>query len=335
VVSLFVNENGRDCARVDFGRGYIVPIDNAELAPIRVLASDFAAADSVEGQLRTEGKRWERTRDRIDVGSYVQDILQGRLDQPAGRGIIGKVASIYVDEQGRAVAKVDFGRGWVVGIFISELSPIRIIASAIPPAGAPPSAKEQSDPPSGAAVPALTSSAPPNRIRLDDTGHLFLNDESVPADKIREKLAALKAADPDTRIEVSASRTVPFRQVRTVMETLVQLDFTKVNLAVSPSAERNPGNEIQKSQAAPAVSPGTMAQQYSCLNNLRIIDSAKAQWALENHKQNSDTPTEQDLAPYIGAGTAHEFPICPEGGKYIIGSVGEKPRCSIPGHVLP
>lgn len=79
----------------------------------------------------------------------------------------------------------------------------------------------------------------------------------------------------------------------------------------------------------------TTAQENACINNLRIIDGAKGQWALENHKQNSDTPTVQDLTPYVGRGPAGEFPVCPEGGKYIIGTIGEKPRCTIPGHVLP
>ena len=75
--------------------------------------------------------------------------------------------------------------------------------------------------------------------------------------------------------------------------------------------------------------------QNACIINLRLIDSAKQEWALENHKQNSDTPTEQDLAPYFGAGASAKFPVCPQGGKYIIGAIGDKPTCSIPGHVLP
>jgi hypothetical protein len=79
----------------------------------------------------------------------------------------------------------------------------------------------------------------------------------------------------------------------------------------------------------------TVSQENSCINNLRMIDGAKGQWALEHHKRNSDTPTAEDLTPYMGRGSAGRFPVCPQGGTYIIGSVGEKPRCSIPGHVLP
>ena len=144
VVYMHLGADGRPRAMVDFGRGYVVDVFPAELSPIRIFASDIAASDSVEGQLRSEGTKWERTRAKMSVGSYVQDILQGRLDQPAGRGLLGKVVSLYVDEQGRAVARVDFGRSWVVEIFATELSPIRILAPAASAGGGPPSAKGQS-----------------------------------------------------------------------------------------------------------------------------------------------------------------------------------------------
>jgi hypothetical protein len=130
---------GMEHAWVDFGRGCVEHIRTSELCPVRVFMADVAAPDSVEGQLRSGGKRWERTRGEISVGSYVEDVLQGRLEQPAGRGAIGKVVSIYVDEQGRAVAKVDFGRGWVVGIFPSELALVRVVPAPVPAAGDAPS----------------------------------------------------------------------------------------------------------------------------------------------------------------------------------------------------
>ncbi|HEY3863181.1 MAG TPA: hypothetical protein VGO59_14965 [Verrucomicrobiae bacterium] len=77
------------------------------------------------------------------------------------------------------------------------------------------------------------------------------------------------------------------------------------------------------------------SQQNVCINNLRMIDAAKQQWALEKHKQQSDTPTMEDLLPYLGHGDNAKAPVCPAGGVYTTGSVGEKPTCSIAGHVLP
>jgi RNA polymerase sigma factor (sigma-70 family) len=72
-----------------------------------------------------------------------------------------------------------------------------------------------------------------------------------------------------------------------------------------------------------------------CIGNLQQIDNAKQQWALENKKQVTDTPTMKDLIPYIGGGPGLYMPVCPDGGDYTIGSVGEKATCSNPKHVLP
>jgi hypothetical protein len=74
------------------------------------------------------------------------------------------------------------------------------------------------------------------------------------------------------------------------------------------------------------------SQQNACINNLRQIDGAKNEFALEKGKKNGDDVTEADIAPYIVGG---KMPTCPSGGKYTIGKVGENPTCSIPGHALP
>jgi hypothetical protein len=69
-----------------------------------------------------------------------------------------------------------------------------------------------------------------------------------------------------------------------------------------------------------------------CVNNLRLIDAAKQQWALQNSKNPGDVPTEADLKPFLKDGV---FPVCPAGGTYTIGAVSNSPTCSISGHQLP
>ena len=69
-----------------------------------------------------------------------------------------------------------------------------------------------------------------------------------------------------------------------------------------------------------------------CINNLRQIDGAKQQWALENRKTAEAVPSSQDLAPYL---KANSVPPCPGGGSYTLNSVGQPPACTIPGHALP
>jgi hypothetical protein len=74
------------------------------------------------------------------------------------------------------------------------------------------------------------------------------------------------------------------------------------------------------------------AQKNGCVANLRIIDVAKQQWALENKKKDSDTPTKEDLLQFF---PKHTFPICPGNGEYTINAVSSKPECSVAGHAMP
>jgi prepilin-type N-terminal cleavage/methylation domain-containing protein len=90
------------------------------------------------------------------------------------------------------------------------------------------------------------------------------------------------------------------------------------------------------------VKARTTSQQNACINNLRLIDSSKQQWALEQRKQNTDTPAGTDLQPYLGRGVNGELPSCPVdpqnafSSSYTQNNVGTKPTCNIvsSSHVL-
>lgn len=86
--------------------------------------------------------------------------------------------------------------------------------------------------------------------------------------------------------------------------------------------------------AIPAALKGhKQAGADTCIINLRRIDGATAQWALEHHKNYTETPTWAEVAPYL---TYLKEPIkCPQGGVYSLGNGVESPTCSIPGHRLP
>lgn len=78
------------------------------------------------------------------------------------------------------------------------------------------------------------------------------------------------------------------------------------------------------------VKARTTAQKNACINNLRQIDGAKQQWALEKKKEGTEVPTQSDLAEYL-----KHVPVCPAGGEYTLGAVDKKPECSHDGHALP
>jgi len=91
------------------------------------------------------------------------------------------------------------------------------------------------------------------------------------------------------------------------------------------------------------VKARTTSQQNACINNLRLIDASKQQWALEQRKQSSDSPQGSDLQPYLGRGANGELPTCPVdplnafSSSYTQNIVGTKPLCQIvaSSHVLP
>jgi prepilin-type N-terminal cleavage/methylation domain-containing protein len=83
------------------------------------------------------------------------------------------------------------------------------------------------------------------------------------------------------------------------------------------------------------------SQANACINNLRQIDAAANQFALERGKKTGDAITyPTDLTPYIKLNSASSIPPCPASGTYACAAVGSIPACSLnstvtPAHMLP
>jgi prepilin-type N-terminal cleavage/methylation domain-containing protein len=92
------------------------------------------------------------------------------------------------------------------------------------------------------------------------------------------------------------------------------------------------------------VKARTNAQVNACINNLRLIDASKQQWALEFRQSGAIAPTLPDLQPYLVRGVSGRLPTCPSGGtaatfdlSYTIESVTNAPTCQVLAatHFLP
>jgi len=94
----------------------------------------------------------------------------------------------------------------------------------------------------------------------------------------------------------------------------------------------------------------TTSQTNACINNLRQIDGAKQEWALELKQAATASPAGTDLQPYLGRGTGGSTPYCPLDStqtfttSYTLGNVQVAPSCNVAGtgasggitnHVLP
>jgi prepilin-type N-terminal cleavage/methylation domain-containing protein len=72
------------------------------------------------------------------------------------------------------------------------------------------------------------------------------------------------------------------------------------------------------------------SQANACINNLRQIDAAANQFALEKGRKTGDPITlTTDLTPYIKLNSANSLPACPAGGTYACASVGTNPTCTL------
>ena len=70
------------------------------------------------------------------------------------------------------------------------------------------------------------------------------------------------------------------------------------------------------------------ARSNTCINNLRLIDSAKEQYAIENNIASGAATTTANCSPYL---KNNVFPVCPAAGAYTTNTVGTLPVCSLSG----
>jgi hypothetical protein len=123
-----------------------------------------------------------------------------------------------------------------------------------------------------------------------------------------------------------------------VQTSLAQAQRT--NPAAPNPAPTNPAAAVQQAAADAealrnryGLPPGAATDPVSiCTHNLRVIDAAKQQWALEKAKPLNTLVAGPDISPYLKDKT---MPTCPAGGAYSINPVGVTPTCSSPGHALP
>ena len=83
------------------------------------------------------------------------------------------------------------------------------------------------------------------------------------------------------------------------------------------------------------------AQAKVCIVNLRNLEGAINQWALDNKKQDDDAVSLENIkgsgerTSYIKLDSSGNIPSCPAGGQYTLTTVASAPTCTVAGHKLP
>lgn len=178
-----------------------------------------------------------------------------------------------------------------------------------------------------------------NLVPADELAQLRQDSHEVL--KLRNEVQILHA-EQDKLTQVAEASQIKASQ----MEALAQIQTAQAQ-AAQAQAQAAQAQAAQTAQAAQATlvsapppppvgaPPAPLSDQdlaNQCINNLRQIDAAKNQWALETGKTTGAVPVEKDLAPYL---KGNALPTCPGGGTYTINPIGQPPTCSIAGHVLP
>jgi hypothetical protein len=94
----------------------------------------------------------------------------------------------------------------------------------------------------------------------------------------------------------------------------LQRDNARLNVAFKPPAADDE-----------RVQTDSMAR---CFVNMRLIEGAKDQWALEHKKRTGAVVNADELADYL---KDNAVPTCPAGGTYTLSQVGELSSCSVHG----
>jgi biopolymer transport protein ExbD len=80
--------------------------------------------------------------------------------------------------------------------------------------------------------------APPpkiNRINVDASGQITLNDQAMDLPVLRQTLTAMQQSDTNTSVVVRGAPDVDYQRVIGVLDALQQADITKIGLATETS----------------------------------------------------------------------------------------------------
>jgi prepilin-type N-terminal cleavage/methylation domain-containing protein len=73
------------------------------------------------------------------------------------------------------------------------------------------------------------------------------------------------------------------------------------------------------------------AHKNACIENMRQIEGAKEQWAMEKGKATGNSIVTTEVEAYLKGTT---FPSCPAGGTYDYQVIGTDMTCTVTGHSI-
>ncbi len=135
-----------------------------------------------------------------------------------------------------------------------------------------------------------------------------------------------KAAVEKMRSEIEPLRAA-VRELATVKKQNAALQSSQENMLRANSQIQSQLLQTQRA-AAGGQTPVDIARHNSCIANLKQMDGATQQWALETKKVATSPVEIASVMKYLKGG---QLPVCPSKGAYSFSNVATSPRCSIHG----
>ncbi len=143
-----------------------------------------------------------------------------------------------------------------------------------------------------------------------------------------KEIHELRAASADVQ-RLQKEKETMFREMEVLRS---KLNHAQIQATQLQERARDAQQALRQTQGSLTANVA-LQQKNACIANLKQIDGAKQQWAIDNRKNARDTPTAAELfgpARYISL-----EPTCPTGGgRYGIHEVRLNPTCSHPDHKL-
>ena len=156
------------------------------------------------------------------------------------------------------------------------------------------------------------------RLRKDNEELHRLRNEVRQLREQTQPAAAGRAAPPRTAPSASGPVDAQRLQAQQWQAQLAQLQADNERLRA-------------ENQAIQQARTGEGTPLNSCVNNRRVLEGAKEQWALENRKVVGTIVNAVDIQPYL---KGNVLPACPAGGHYSLNPIGALVTCSLPGHAV-
>src|SRR5215471_17079720 len=154
------------------------------------------------------------------------------------------------------------------------------------------------------------------------------------------QLAAENERLSNLLVQANSARALPEQDARELLKLSAEVGLLRQQSRVLARVQEEnrelrarPAQQLVAVPSQQVFSPAEMFARNACINQLRQIDGAMQQYALENRLSATNIVTAEQILPYLKE--QEEVLRCPSGGTYSFGPLTNLPTCSIPGHAIP